>query len=79
MLRRSSESEPVISVYNLERDPGETTDVHTPDAPEQRAALRELRRYRRRLIKGYEVWEGREDSLSDEEKMRLLKSLGYIR
>ena len=79
ILRRSDDGELEVSVYDLERDPAETIDVHDPDAPEQRAVLTELRRYRRSLIRGYEAWEGRDDALSEDERMRLLRSLGYAR
>jgi hypothetical protein len=41
--------------------------------------LEQLSAYRVSLIEGYDVWERRPGELDEDERIRILRSLGYVR
>jgi hypothetical protein len=69
----------VASVYDLAADPTETEDLYDPAAARQQAVLEQLSAYRVSIIKGYDVWERRPGELDEDERIRILRSLGYVR
>jgi arylsulfatase A-like enzyme len=69
----------VASVYDLAADPTETEDLYDPAAARQQAVLEQLSAYRVSLIEGYDVWERRPGELDEDERIRILRSLGYVR
>ena len=68
-----------VAVYDLASDPAESVDLHDPAAPKQQALLDRLQAYRQSLIDGYLRWADHPDLLSDQERIELLRSLGYLR
>ncbi|MBW2280976.1 MAG: sulfatase-like hydrolase/transferase [Deltaproteobacteria bacterium] len=77
-LRRLDDSGFKSYVFDLAVDPTESTNLFDPEDAGQRAMFERLEAYREQLIAGYETRWIKKDDVSDEEQVRLLRSLGYI-
>jgi arylsulfatase A-like enzyme len=76
-LLHRPEGEDGYEAYDLSADPGETRDLFDRAQEEHRRMAEELARYKERLIAGFDP-SGR-NSLSEEETLEYLRSLGYAR
>jgi len=68
--------------YDLAADPGERVNLFDPDAPEDMERLEALKAYRGRLVEAWREREARREgapSITDAERERKLRSLGYLR
>jgi hypothetical protein len=68
-----------VQLFDLDRDPLETTDRYDPGNPVHSEAGDLLRQYKSALIERYRRPEGPAQSIPEEEELRLLRELGYIR
>lgn len=77
-LRRLGERGFSSFVFDLAADPGESTNLFDPEDAEQQEVFVRLEEYRGQLLRGYAISEGGGDNVSEDEQVRLLRSLGYI-
>ena len=70
-----------FEAYDLDVDPGETTDLFDPDDSEHQAMAQNLRRYKSKLVESARALAAaRSDgSPTESEEEKALRSLGYIR
>jgi arylsulfatase A-like enzyme len=67
-------------VFDLASDPGLTSDLYDPSDPEHEKKEQLLKKYRSRLIEGYErLLEDPERDLPLKEQIQRLRELGYVR
>ncbi len=77
-LRRKPTGEWAPAVFDLAADPWELTDLFDPEDGQQRHALRDVKRYRERLIRSYRSLRKDSEEIDLEHQEELLRSLGYI-
>jgi len=73
-LSRSTDGEFVVQAFDLEQDPGETTDVFDAEDPEHVLMRERLAAYKARLVQRYDPASG----LTEDEALERLKELGYL-
>jgi len=77
-LRRLGDAGFEPAVFDLQRDPEETTNLFDSRDREQAEIFGQLETYRQRLLAGFHHEDGGADALPRDEQAELLKSLGYI-
>ena len=66
------------AVFDLASDPWLEKDLYDPFDVGQRADLRDLSAYRRRLVEAFGEWAARGQGVDDRRQEELLRSLGYL-